>query len=189
MDHSKWAIIALAFFIVDVNCIHWYLEPNDQKCLKEELQGDVLLTGEYEISEAPGQRIDYTVILEISATNSRISKLLRLCSITFNMARANRKVPKSFLFPFSFHSRSRTPKDTSSHKKTIFLPENLSNFRLLRKLTTPSKFASSPEFPPVSIAFFSLSSLAPFPSNFYVFLVIFECNIPNFGLLSILGVK
>ncbi|XP_043274187.1 transmembrane emp24 domain-containing protein bai isoform X2 [Venturia canescens] len=61
MDHSKWAFIALAFFIVDVHCINWYAEPNERKCLKEELMGDVLVTGEYEISEAPGQRMDCIV--------------------------------------------------------------------------------------------------------------------------------
>ncbi|GLV43406.1 baiser [Carabus blaptoides fortunei] len=39
----------------------WNLEPNTQKCLKEELQQNVLITGEFEVSEAPGQKIDYVV--------------------------------------------------------------------------------------------------------------------------------
>lgn len=37
------------------------MEPNSQKCLKEELQQNVPVTGEFEVSEAPGQRIDYVV--------------------------------------------------------------------------------------------------------------------------------
>ncbi|KAB0803648.1 hypothetical protein PPYR_00618 [Photinus pyralis] len=48
-------------FLVSVNCIMWTQEPNSQKCLKEELQQNVLVLGEYEVSEAPGQKIDYVV--------------------------------------------------------------------------------------------------------------------------------
>lgn len=47
--------------IVSVNCIMWTQEPNSQKCLREELQQNVVVLGEYEVSEAPGQKIDYVV--------------------------------------------------------------------------------------------------------------------------------
>jgi len=38
------------------------LKPNGRQCLREEVQKDVLVTGEYEISEVPGQRTDIKVI-------------------------------------------------------------------------------------------------------------------------------
>lgn len=41
--------------------IMWSLAPNTQKCLKSELQANVLVAGEYEVQEAPGQRVDYIV--------------------------------------------------------------------------------------------------------------------------------
>lgn len=37
------------------------LQPNGRKCLREEVQKDVLVTGDYEISEVPGQRTDIKV--------------------------------------------------------------------------------------------------------------------------------
>lgn len=45
-------------------CVHgimWHLEPNTRKCLREELGQNVLIAGEYEVSELPGQRVDYQV--------------------------------------------------------------------------------------------------------------------------------
>jgi len=39
----------------------WNLQPNTQKCLKEELQQNVPVIGDFEVSEAPGQKIDYIV--------------------------------------------------------------------------------------------------------------------------------
>ncbi|XP_026273626.1 transmembrane emp24 domain-containing protein bai [Frankliniella occidentalis] len=41
--------------------IMWFLEPNTQKCLKEELQQNVLVTGDYEVSPAPGQKVNCIV--------------------------------------------------------------------------------------------------------------------------------
>lgn len=37
-----------------VDCISFMLTPNVKKCLKEEIHKDVLVTGEYKLSEAPG---------------------------------------------------------------------------------------------------------------------------------------
>lgn len=47
--------------IAHINCIMWTLQPNTQKCLKEELLQNVPVTGEFEVSEALGQKIDYVV--------------------------------------------------------------------------------------------------------------------------------
>lgn len=37
------------------------LTPNTQKCLKEDIQANQLVIGEYEVSDVPGQVIDYIV--------------------------------------------------------------------------------------------------------------------------------
>lgn len=58
-------IVLVAFFTI-VNSISFNLEPNTQKCLKEELQGNVPVIGEFEVSEQPGQRIDYIVKLLVT---------------------------------------------------------------------------------------------------------------------------
>ncbi|ENN70843.1 transmembrane emp24 domain-containing protein bai [Dendroctonus ponderosae] len=57
-----WIVCLLGgSLLLSVNCISFNLEPNTQKCLKEELQGNVPVIGEFEVSEQPGQRIDYLV--------------------------------------------------------------------------------------------------------------------------------
>jgi len=38
------------------------LQPNSQKCLREEVHKDVLVSGDYEVSEVPGQTVDLHVI-------------------------------------------------------------------------------------------------------------------------------
>lgn len=54
-------------FAVTCNCIMWHMEPNTQKCLREELQQNVPVTGEFEVSDAPGQRIDYVVSVQVDS--------------------------------------------------------------------------------------------------------------------------
>lgn len=49
------------FLITQAHGIMFYLEPNSHKCLKEEVHANVLVTGEYEVSEALGQKTDYVV--------------------------------------------------------------------------------------------------------------------------------
>ena len=41
----------------------FHLPANQKKCLKEEIHKDVLVTGEYELSEAPGQTANLIVRL------------------------------------------------------------------------------------------------------------------------------
>ncbi|XP_045527613.1 transmembrane emp24 domain-containing protein bai isoform X1 [Pieris brassicae] len=53
--------IIFSIFWCSCDAIMWSLAPNTQKCLKEELQANVLVAGEYEITEITGQRIDYIV--------------------------------------------------------------------------------------------------------------------------------
>lgn len=57
----RYLFSVLISFLVSVDCIMWNLEPGARKCLKEELQQNVPVVGEFEVSEAPGQTIDYVV--------------------------------------------------------------------------------------------------------------------------------
>ncbi|XP_017769229.1 PREDICTED: transmembrane emp24 domain-containing protein bai [Nicrophorus vespilloides] len=58
---SLWKVGLLLCSALCVNGIMWKLEPNTHKCLKEELHQNVLVTGEFGVSEAPGQKVDYVV--------------------------------------------------------------------------------------------------------------------------------
>merc|ERR1712110_61053 len=40
----------------------FHLEPNNRKCLKEEITKGVLVSGEYEISKQHGQMVDLVVV-------------------------------------------------------------------------------------------------------------------------------
>jgi len=46
---------------IEVNGLMFHLAPNQKKCLKEEIHKDVLVTGEYNLSDAPGQKTDLQV--------------------------------------------------------------------------------------------------------------------------------
>jgi len=61
MSITTLVFTVIALLIVSVDGIMWKLQPNAQKCLKEELQSDVLVTGDYEVQDAPGQKVDYVV--------------------------------------------------------------------------------------------------------------------------------
>lgn len=41
--------------------IMFYLQPNEQKCLREDIHKDVLVSGEYEIQQAHGQNVEIQV--------------------------------------------------------------------------------------------------------------------------------
>ncbi|KAL3288928.1 hypothetical protein HHI36_003373 [Cryptolaemus montrouzieri] len=57
-----WGLCILLFSLfLSVNSIMFNLAPNTSKCLKDELQKNGTVIGEYEISEAPGQKVDYIV--------------------------------------------------------------------------------------------------------------------------------
>ncbi|XP_046992147.1 transmembrane emp24 domain-containing protein bai isoform X2 [Schistocerca americana] len=56
-----YLLLGIIAVIRNVEGIMWKMEPNTQKCLREEIQSDVLVTGDYEVSPAPGQKVDYIV--------------------------------------------------------------------------------------------------------------------------------
>lgn len=61
MSWLSCVVVTLLLVIVNVQGISWRMDPNGLRCLKEEMQGNVLVVGEYDISEAPGQRMDFVV--------------------------------------------------------------------------------------------------------------------------------
>lgn len=44
--------------------LRFHLQPNTKRCLKEEMRKDVLVTGEYELSDSPGIRTDLLVCFQ-----------------------------------------------------------------------------------------------------------------------------
>jgi len=61
MEVVQYSLLLLALFSSAVNGLNFHLEPNTRKCLKEEIHKDVLVTGEYEANEVPGQEVDMMV--------------------------------------------------------------------------------------------------------------------------------
>uniref|UniRef100_U5EYG5 Putative emp24/gp25l/p24 family of membrane trafficking n=1 Tax=Corethrella appendiculata TaxID=1370023 RepID=U5EYG5_9DIPT len=54
-------ILVIVLYISRVECIMFHLEPNTQKCLRDEMQANQLIAGDYEITHIPGQRVDYII--------------------------------------------------------------------------------------------------------------------------------
>lgn len=54
-------VVVVAVAAVGVEGIMFHLQPNTQKCFKEEIHKNVLVSGEYEVQEAPGQKVDIQV--------------------------------------------------------------------------------------------------------------------------------
>ncbi len=54
--------LVLALFVPSGTGLMFQLNPNSQKCLREEVHKDVLVSGDYEISEVPGQVVDLHVV-------------------------------------------------------------------------------------------------------------------------------
>ncbi|XP_050438396.1 transmembrane emp24 domain-containing protein bai-like [Adelges cooleyi] len=60
--NSELSFVVLVLAIISSgNCIRWHMQPNTQKCLKEELRQHILVKGEYEVVPVEGQHIDYIV--------------------------------------------------------------------------------------------------------------------------------
>jgi p24 family protein delta-1 len=65
---SLTTIIVFVYLVQHTHSVRFLLSPNSKKCLKEEIRKDVLVTGEYEVSEEPGQKTR----LEVSDTRAHI---------------------------------------------------------------------------------------------------------------------
>lgn len=57
-----YLVFPLLFVVFpNVDSLFFYLAPNTKKCLKEEIHKDVLVTGDYDISEIEGFQADIKV--------------------------------------------------------------------------------------------------------------------------------
>jgi len=61
ITHLLLLTIITTLIIPQIYCLRFHLQPQTKRCLKEEMRKDVLVTGEYELTEAPGQRTDLMV--------------------------------------------------------------------------------------------------------------------------------
>jgi len=61
MDYCLWSILLVFLFGHNVYGIQYTHHPNTQKCFKDEVQAHQLTVLEFEVSDVPGQRIDYEV--------------------------------------------------------------------------------------------------------------------------------
>jgi len=65
------SVVLLNYFAL-VSTLSFTLPPGQEKCLREEVHKDVLVTGEYRLSEAPHQKTHLTVsVFRKSAIISR----------------------------------------------------------------------------------------------------------------------
>ncbi len=65
-------LACLSLLTIPVSSITFKVVPDVRKCLREEVHKDVLVVGDYQLSDVPGQRTDITVSI---ATFSTLLKL------------------------------------------------------------------------------------------------------------------
>ena len=63
MDVVQFVILVLSLSAANVQCLMFKLGANQRKCLKEEIHKDILVTGDYELSEFPGLKANLRVSL------------------------------------------------------------------------------------------------------------------------------
>ncbi|XP_076098074.1 transmembrane emp24 domain-containing protein 10-like [Mytilus galloprovincialis] len=61
MDVFHVFFVLFAIYITFSDALMFHISPNTKKCLREEIHKDVLVAGEYEISDAPGQKVNLAV--------------------------------------------------------------------------------------------------------------------------------
>lgn len=65
MDYTLCSILLVFLYGHNVYGIRYTHLPNTQKCFRDEVQAHQLHVIEFEISDSPGQRIDYEVSFSI----------------------------------------------------------------------------------------------------------------------------
>ena len=56
MEVTQYLLVLCSLCFISLEALMFHLSPNQKKCLKEEIHKDVLVTGEFEISDAGGQQ-------------------------------------------------------------------------------------------------------------------------------------
>ena len=57
MEMLRTLALLISMLLVSVDSVMFHLEANARKCLAEEIRQNILVTGEFEVSEAPGQQV------------------------------------------------------------------------------------------------------------------------------------
>lgn len=58
---SLWLLFGVLCAMEGALAVMFNLNPNTQKCLKDEMQPKELIMGDYEVTSIPGQRVDYII--------------------------------------------------------------------------------------------------------------------------------
>lgn len=111
-------LLKICLSIMYAQAIMFNLNPNTQKCLKEEMQAHQIIAGEFEVSSAPGQKIDYVVSVGMNGSSWEFI---------------------DFDGKFIQTNRCGIQRDTFSHRRKIS-PEG--NSQLRQKFMTPMKYVS-----------------------------------------------
>lgn len=61
MDLVQFFTILFVLYLSGVDCLMFHLEPMAKKCLKEEIHKDVLVTGDYDVTEGGDQKTNLMV--------------------------------------------------------------------------------------------------------------------------------
>lgn len=61
MNYHFWTIFVAYLCTIYVEGVRFNMQPNKQKCLKDEVQAHQLVVIEFEIAEQPGHQIDFIV--------------------------------------------------------------------------------------------------------------------------------
>jgi len=63
-SHSQimWTVFLVGLAFQCAHSLMFHIQPNTQKCLREEIHKDVLVSGDYEVTEVPGQTVDLAVV-------------------------------------------------------------------------------------------------------------------------------
>jgi len=74
-------VLTVALWLSTVDALMFHLSPNHRKCLKEEIHKDVLVTGDYELSDAPGQianlKVGFDVNVQLCENYARFGNRIR----------------------------------------------------------------------------------------------------------------
>lgn len=62
MDVLHILSVLVLLTVVSVDSLMFHLAANQKKCLKEEIHKDVLVTGEYQLSDVPGHKTQLLVL-------------------------------------------------------------------------------------------------------------------------------
>lgn len=76
------ALLFLPLLIQSAFSISFFLPVNTRKCLREEIHKDVLVTGEYEISEQANTKTNLKVSIELRITNVNATSVYNTLTIS-----------------------------------------------------------------------------------------------------------